>query len=576
LERQPQMASPKIVIIGLDSATWDLIHPWAAKGLLPNLAKLTELGVSGGLESAIPPLTPPAWTSFMTGKNPGKHGIFYFLEPQPGTYAMRYANASSRRTPTFFRLLSDAGLTVGSMNVPFTYPPEPLNGFQISGMDTPSEKSAFIHPPALRDELERAIGKISFDVTHLGFMSTDDRREQVLAEMERIDQQWLKMGLHLLEKHPADVMMFTFMSIDTVQHHFWQYMGPEHFMYDEANRSRFGDAVLHVYQRLDAAVGKFTESLPEDATVLVVSDHGGGPVSDRVVYMNRFLAQIGLLKYRVPTQSVLDRLKRSVVRKAYKLLYSTLGPKQKKFLGGLLPGMRERFEGAYTSFSNIDWSATKAYCSEMLASPPAIWINRKGEKPAGIVEPDEYENVLATISDRIAELKDPRTGERIVPRVYRRDELFQGAFANEAPDLILDWWSGKSFSIKPSFAEERDQPYLKIRPRKPVKEAEWGGTHRLDGILLMKGKQFKQGARIAGARLIDIAPTLLYLLGQKIPADIDGRILLEAFEPAFADAHPPQYETSDGQTSGKRDAGTYSADEAALVEARLKALGYID
>ncbi len=178
------MAQPKIIIIGLDSATWDLIKPWAAQGLLPNLSQLAEKGVSGELESAIPPLTPPAWTSFMTGKNPGKHGIFYFLEPQPGSYAMRYANAGSRRSKTFFGLLSDAGVSVSSVNIPFTYPPEPLNGFQISGMDTPSEKSAFIHPPALREELEKVVGKIRFDITHLGFMSTDERREQVLAEMK--------------------------------------------------------------------------------------------------------------------------------------------------------------------------------------------------------------------------------------------------------------------------------------------------------------------------------------------------------------------------------------------------------
>ncbi len=80
------MKKPRVFIIGLDSATWDLINPWIQQGLLPNLAKLVEGGASGRLQSAIPPLTPPAWTSFMTGKNPGKHGIFHFLEPQPGSY----------------------------------------------------------------------------------------------------------------------------------------------------------------------------------------------------------------------------------------------------------------------------------------------------------------------------------------------------------------------------------------------------------------------------------------------------------------------------------------------------------
>jgi predicted AlkP superfamily phosphohydrolase/phosphomutase len=570
------MAPPKIVIIGLDSATWDLIRPWAAEGLLPNLSKLIENGVSGELESAIPPLTPPAWTSFMTGKNPGKHGIFYFLEPQPGSYAMRYANAGSRRSKTVFGLLSEAGLTVSSSNVPFTYPPEKLSGFQISGMDTPSVQSAFIYPPELRDELEKVLGKIRFDISHLGFMSTDERREQVLAEMEQADQQWAKLGLYLLDTHPTDLMMFTFMSIDTVQHHFWQYMDAGHFMYDANGATRFRDAVRRVYQRVDTIVGKFLERLSDETTVMVVSDHGGGPVSDRVLYLNRFLAQLGLLTYRTPKQSALGRAKQQAVRAVYKLLYGTLGPKEKKFLAGLLPGLRERFEGAYTSFANIDWASTKAYCSEILASPPCIWINRKGEKPAGIVKDDEYESLLTNITQKLRELKDPRNGEPIIARVFRRDELFHGPFAKEAPDLILDWWSANGFSTKPSFPEEGDQPVVQILPRGPVKGPEWGGTHRKSGIFIAKGKPLNRGSWIEGARLIDIAPTLLYLLGQKVPEDLDGRVVTEAFNLEFLLQHAAQYGAAAAVASGENENGSYSEQEAAQIEARLKALGYIE
>lgn len=570
------MNSPKIVIIGLDSATWDLLGPWSAKGLLPNLARLVSSGVSGELESAIPPLTPPAWTSFMTGKNPGKHGIFYFLEPQPGSYIMRYANAGSRRSRTFFGLLSDAGFRVGSVNIPFTFPPEPISGFQISGMDTPSEKSAFIHPAALREELEKAIGKLRFDITHLGFMSNDARRSQVLAEMEQVDDQWTKIGLYLLDKHPADLMMFTFMSIDTVQHHFWQYMDPDHFMYDAAGAMRFKDAILQVYQRLDAAIGKILERLAPETMVMVVSDHGGGPVSDRVIYLNRFLAQLGLLKYRERKESTWGKAKQRVVRSVYNLLAGTLGPDQKKFLAGLLPGMREKFEGAYTSFANIDWSATKAYCSEILASPPSIWINRKKEKPAGIVSDEEYEPLLELITRKLGELKDPRTGDGVISRVYRRDELFHGPFAKEAPDLVLDWWSEKAFSVKPSFPEEGYKPALEIKPRGPVRGPEWGGTHRKSGVLIMRGPPFRQGTRVEGARLVDMAPTLLHLMGQKVPDDMDGRVLTEAFDPEFAQRHSAEYaKMPAGLVEGAEDK-SYSKEEAKQIEARLKALGYID
>src|SRR6266566_2656112 len=191
---------PKVVVIGLDAATWTVIRPLVAEGKMPNLAKLMKAGVSGTLESILPPITPP----------------------------------------------------------------EPLNGFQISGMDTPSVTSPFIHPPELREELVKHVGGIQLDLRFLGAMSTDERRNQVTAEMKQIDKQWTKAALYLLENHPQDVMMFVFMSIDTVQHHFWHHMDKEHFLHDPKRAPKFGDAVRKVYERLDAAAGQIIDRLPPE------------------------------------------------------------------------------------------------------------------------------------------------------------------------------------------------------------------------------------------------------------------------------------------------------------------------
>jgi len=568
------MKKPKVLIVGLDAATFDLIIPWIAEGKLPNLAALMKEGAWGRLASILPPITPPAWTSFMTGKNPGKHGIFHFLEAQPGSYELRYLNAGSRRTKTIWRMLNDAGFTVGTMNIPFTYPPEHLNGFQISGMDTPSEKSPFIHPPELRSELVGLLGRFELDLRYLGFMSTDARREQVLSEMEQLDDQWLRASLYLMEKHPAEVMMFTFMSIDTVQHYFWQYMDREHHLYDPAAAERFGDAVLHVYQRLDDAVGQLLKKTSGNTSVFVVSDHGGGPTSDRVIYLNRYLAQLGLLHYHKDNRSALKKLAQKVVRSSYTLLRNALSSRQKTFLAYKLPALRKRFEGAFTSFSAIDWTRTKAYCSEVLASPPSIWINLKGVKPSGIVEQSEYEPLLKFISDKLKELKDPRTNEPVIKRVFRRDEIFNGPFANEAADLILDWWEESEFSTSPSFPEHTAEPPVEICERKPATGAEWGGTHRRDGILIAQGKPFRKRVQIHGARLIDMAPTILHLMGQPVPEDMDGRVLQDLFEPAFIEQNPVR--AGGAADSEGRQEAQYSAEEAAIVEERLKALGYIE
>ena len=568
---------PKAVIVGLDAATWTLIQPWMAEGSMPNLARLVREGVKGSLQSVLPPITPPAWTSFMTGKQPGKHGIFNFVESEQAGYAMNYANATSRRSPTVWKLLNDAGYTVGTMNIPFTYPPEKLNGFQISGMDTPSETSPFVHPPELREELIKHLGRdLQLDLRFLGSMSTDERRNQVLQEMKEMDEQWSEIAFYLLENHPQDVMMFVFMSIDTVQHYFWQHMDKEHFLHDPVLRAKFGNAIRQVYERLDAVVGQIVARLPKETAVFVVSDHGGGPVVDRTIYLNRYLAQLGFLHYKESATSGLRTFGQKVLRAGFSALRGALSSKQKVRLAALFPEMRKKSELAYSSFTAIDWSRTKAYCSEVLAAPPSIYINVKGVKPEGIVEQKDYQAVVSEVIGKIAELKDPRDGKPVIKKVWRREELFHGPFAHETADLILDWWSEDSlFSTQPSFPEDTGQPALIIREHKPSETSEWGGTHRLHGILVAAGPIVRQGEEIRNARLIDLAPTLLYALGVAVPEDMDGRVLEEAFRPEFLAAHSVKAGAASGTSSGERSSG-YTDEESAKVEERLQALGYLE
>ena len=567
---------PKVVVIGLDAATWTLIRPWMAEGSMPNLARMMKDGISGTLESVLPPITPPAWTSFMTGKNPGKHGIFHFVETEHGGYAMNYANATSRRSPTVWKLLNEAGYSVGTMNIPFTYPPEPLNGFQISGMDTPSESSPFIHPPELREELVKHLGGIQLDLRFLGAMTTDERRNQVLTEMEQMDRQWTKAALYLLENHPQDVMMFVFMSIDTVQHYFWQHMDKDHFIHDAKLAPKFGNAIRKVYERLDAAAGRIIDRLPSDTAVFVVSDHGGGPVVDRTIYLNRYLAQLGLLQYKEKAASGIGALGKKILRSGFSLLRSTLSSRQKSRLAVLFPKILQKTEMAYSAFTSIDWSRTKAYCSEVLASPPSIWINLKGIKPQGIVDPADYDALVNHIIAKLAELRDPRTGKSVINRVYRRDEIFHGPFTNESADLVLDWWSENSlFSTQPSFPEDTDQPALVIREHKPSDTSEWGGTHRLQGIVVARASALKTSAVIEDAHLIDLAPTILYLLGVSVPEDMDGRVLSHAFRPEYLAQHPVQSGAASGTSRGDGPSG-YTDEESAKVEERLQALGYLE
>jgi len=181
---------------------------------------------------------------------------------------------------------------------------------------------------------------------------------------------------------------------------------------------------------------------------------------------------------------------------------------------------------------------------------------------------------LKLISDKLKELKDPRTDERIIKRILRREEIFHGPYVSEAADLILDWWETSHFSTSHSFPEDMLKPVVQIRERRPSTGSEWGGTHRRDGILIAHGEPFKKGAEIKSARLVDMAPTILHLMGQPVPEDMDGRVLEELFEPAFITRNPIQVRVA--ELSGGGQSAQYTAEEAAVVEERLKALGYIE
>ncbi len=565
---------PKLVIIGLDAAVERLLLPWIKEGKLPNLASFIKQGIQGPLESVIQPLTPPAWTAFMTGKNSGKHGIYNFIQYAPDRYSMVHTNGGSRKSDSIWRILNRAGLTVGVMNTPYTYPPEKVDGFQVSGFDTPSADSAFIHPPELKKELEEKIGRLRLDVRYLGAMTNLKKRGEALEELQKSDEQWKRMALYLLENHPQDVMMFTFMSVDTVQHHFWHYMDPNHHGYDAEGAKLFKDAILQVYQRLDGVIGEILAKLdPSETRVIICSDHGQEGISDRTIYVNRILSQAGLLFYK--PKNPFKQIFNAIARPVLAFLRATLSSKIKQIISGMFHQVRANADDITTSFNEIDWSRTKAYCNESLASPPCISINVKGLKPEGIVDPSDYEAVVKQVCEAVQSVKDPRTGKTVVAHLHRRDQLYTGPYASHAPDLTPQWWGESQFNAKPSVRSEDHLPPITIEPRVPLTKPEWGGHHTIDGILAVRGAGIKQGAFCKGARLIDMAPTILYMLDLPVPDDMDGKVLTDLFEDSSR-KDVQSVGTNEAAKSPEPADQPYSEEEQALVEERLKNLGYLE
>ena len=566
--------SPEIVILGIDGGTWDLILPWVEQGRLPNFSFLLKEGTWGALQSTIPPVTAPAWTSFLTGKNPGQHGLYNFFELNPDTYGIEYSCAASRKAKTIWRILSDQGKRVGVVNVPMTYPPEEVNGYMISGMDTPDEDSSFIYPPALKEDIWRDVGKIQMDIHHLGYMTNDGKRELVLKEFIEQEQNRLKLILYLMEKEPVDVFMVVFNAVDQVQHHFWHYMDPAHPHFDAKGAKKFGEAIFSIYQCIDEIIGQLLKKISAQTTVVLMSDHGFGPTSHRNFYINRFLEKAGFLFVKDEHKTVAGSFSNFIGRIEV-FLRAQLPPDWKRKIAKLLPGARAGLE-SYLSFSMIDWSRTKAYAVEISPTSPTIWVNLKGRNKQGIVPSNDYNHVIESIQKVLHELRDPIDGSDVVSKTYRKEEIYQGKEMSTAPDLTLSWWEGKGFTVKQSFPRRSYQDNAIVEhPSGMVKGGQdWSGTHRLNGMFLFSGPKINKGKRIEGSRIIDIAPTLLYLLKQPVPDDMDGLVLKEILEKTDQKPEPVEYQNV-SQDEQDEAPGSYSEEDRQKIEKRLRDLGYL-
>ncbi len=278
---------------------WTLLQPWIDAGHLPTLARLQAEGAYGGLRSTLQFLTAVAWSSFITGMNPGKHGIFDFARRIPGTYDQELTNAARRSGRSLWRILSDAGRRVGVVNVPMTFPPEPVQGFLISGLDTPGLDSPYTYPP----ELKAAVNDVHF----IAVSTVGKSHAQYLAEtLEGIDKRF-ELLWRTLNREPLDFYMWVEMETDAIQHCSW------HLMADPAQPNH--DAILQVYRRIDRHLQRLVDQVPADVTLIVMSDHGAGPIV-RTVYLDRWLAQKGWLHFRQGKELSLGDRARHVTRLA--------------------------------------------------------------------------------------------------------------------------------------------------------------------------------------------------------------------------------------------------------------------
>jgi predicted AlkP superfamily phosphohydrolase/phosphomutase len=550
--------SPRVLIIGLDGATMDLIRPWAEAGKLPHLGRLIREGVSGDLRSTIPPVTAPAWTSFMTGKGPGKHGVFHFRTYDLTRYTCYDETLVTSRYfsgDTIFRILSDAGLRVGALAVPMTFPPFAVNGVMLSGYPAPKKRAAYCYPAGLSDRFE----SINFGSEFPS--SLPDRIRSSTSMVKELTA----CSLELVDEQPYDLFMVAFTNTDMANHFFRKYADPDYAGYDPAGASTYGNVLLEEYQMADDAVGRLVERAGPNTTVLIMSDHGSGVHATQYFHTNSWLRSKGWLEVKKGLSVASASGARAVLE-----FVRIRAPKVRDVVKRTFPNLvKAQITSGLQAASAIEWSQTKAYRVPMFYFVEGIEINLKDRQPQGIVLPGaDYEQLRDQIISDLSSVRDPETGKKLVQKIIKKEEEYSGPHAGNAPDVVVFYDHDYAGGANPT------GPL--ITPLEPYTLAEWSGLHRMNGTLIMQGRHVRQGVSIEDAVITDLAPTIIYLLGLPVPSDMDGHVLTQALDPALLTTRPVELtERVRGERVPEPDA-YLDEQEAEQIKESLRGLGYIE
>jgi len=554
----------KVFVLGLDGATWDVLLPLAQQGALPNLARLMERGASGTLRSVFPPLSPVAWTAVMTGKNSGRHGVFEFLEFQHDPEAGRVNSSRAIRAELMWEIAGRHGKTTVAGGVPMSYPPRPAPGFQLGDFLAPPGAPDFASDPAIFAELERAIGPYRPWSTAVHDGGNEAR---VLDELTGFLDHHLQAVKFLMGRRDWDLFVFDLMAVDRIQHELWHVWDDTHGAREgrAAELDRLKPGCLAFWQALDRGVGEIAEALPADASLILMSDHGFGPI-EWYVNFNVWLLERGDIALR---DSFYVRQKHWCYRHGVtpEGLYGLMarlgmaGQRVSRFRGKQTGLLDRLAESAFLSRRHIDWSRTRAYAQGNFGQ---IFLNLKGRQPRGCVDPADARSLLDDLKAGLMAIPHPETGRPLVERVYERDELYQGPHAGLAPDLtvVLGDWRYRTIGLHDFTTHRLISPAFG-----PT------GDHRMEGVFVGAGPGFRPGATLdADADLMDVAPTVLRLLEVPVPSDMDGRVLTEVLDPSVATAAP---EAGPAPVDGPAVPVAYTEEEDAAIQQRLADLGYL-
>jgi len=556
----------KIIVVGLDGATFDLIIPWIKENKLPYFKQLLDEGSFSDLTSIIPPISPAAWTSFMTGKNPGKHGIYDFIQLKPKSYQMEILNSSHIQSQTIWSILTNGGKAVGAINIPMTYPPEEVNGFIISGLGAPLGriKKDFTFPKELEKEITDNFK--DYIITCQG-KNLDDYSKSILDMLDiRI-----KVFRYLKKVKQWDLLMIVFSATDVAQHFFWQFMGPPDDITAGEQNSQYREMILKVYQRIDGILEEIIQEMDDETLLIIMSDHGFGPAK-KTFFLNTYFKQKNLLAtIDNPFRRLSNQIKKKVISRTFLLLRNYAPVALRTWLIKHFKDLRDSFE-SYLNTGDINWKKTRAFTIGHMGN---TYINLKGKFPGGIVNSgQEHEELCDKIIHDLINLKDPDTGSKIISKVHRKDKLHWGSELDKAPDLMIEW-KNYEYICRVKFGISSKSVFVDGANFVLADDVPVSGQHRLNGVFIGYGSKVKKNSQINNAHITDLAPTILYYLGLAIPEDMDGRVITDIFSAEFIENNPIHHCPSQYYKGKKGELKPYDKDEEEEIKKRLESLGYL-
>lgn len=493
-----------IYVLGLDGAEPELVEKYIEKGVMPNLEEMRTSGSYGEMRTIFPPITPAAWTSFMTGKNPGKHGIYDFSVREGEKFKL--VTSSDVNSETVYDLMNRHGKKVGSLGIPLTYPPREVDGYMISGLPIDRIDRGKVYPSELWDEIEDEGGL----TIHASTFTGENQEEYIQAHHDQIDQME-HIYFHLMEEYDLDLNLVLFPNTDTMGHWMWKYIDEDHPDHVEG----YEDCMENVYSRLDEVLGRLRERMREDDYLIVMSDHGFGPVHKNI-YLNNLFAEEGLLKFKKRPSTYFrrglmnagitpDRGYRMVARLG---LEEYVVQSEQKDEGGLLGKLASL---PVLSEDDIDWDRTKAFVRGNFGQ---IFLNPD-------LEGEERDRVIEEVKDVVYSLEDPETGEQVVEDVKRKENVYHGPRTDRAPDLLFFTKDLKYMSWR----------HFEFGSRKKIKpHPSRTGHHKMDGIFCIEGPGVEKGETLEGLEITDVVPTILHLMDLPVPEDMDGEPVTDALE----------------------------------------------